>query len=141
MEVVGFRCNPWRWYIGEEREIYMNRGRVGEEREVRKWTDIPLHSLDISWEYCVEHDLEMKQISELDNILVLPIGCDPGSITEDKLRVKFMSKNLTPLKFVCFPLELRTEILYKQNCIPTKTKRQFSDLLISWVSCVLSLYI
>jgi hypothetical protein len=32
MEVVGFRCNPWRWYRGEGGGIHMNRGRVGEER-------------------------------------------------------------------------------------------------------------
>jgi hypothetical protein len=55
----------------------------------------------------IKHDWEMKQISELHNILVLPIHCNPGSITEDKLRVKLMSKILTRLKFVCFSLELQ----------------------------------
>jgi hypothetical protein len=64
------------------------------------------YSPDIPQEYCVKHDREMKQISEFHDILVLPIGCDPGLITKDELRVKLMSKNLTPLKFVCFSLKL-----------------------------------
>jgi hypothetical protein len=58
------------------------------------------YSPDVPQEYCVKHDQGMKQISELHNILVLPIGCNPGSTTEDELRVKLMGKILTPLKFV-----------------------------------------
>jgi hypothetical protein len=30
-EVIGFGCDPWRWYRGVG-EIHMNKGRVGEER-------------------------------------------------------------------------------------------------------------
>jgi hypothetical protein len=57
---------------------------------------------------------------------------------ECPLTVKLMGKNLTPLKFVCFSLELQMEVFCEQNhIIPAKTKRQFLDLLISWVSCVL----
>jgi hypothetical protein len=43
MEVVGFRCGPWRWYRGEEEEEYICTGGEWERRgEVRKWTDVPL---------------------------------------------------------------------------------------------------
>ena len=95
------------------------------------------YSPDVPLEYRVKHDREMRQISELHDILVLPIGSDLGSITVDELRVKLMSKNLTPLKFVCFSLGLRMEVLCKQNhIIAAKSKKHFSDLLISWVSYI-----
>jgi hypothetical protein len=41
MEVVAFRCNPWRWYRGGER-VHMNRGRVGEERGGKETDGCPL---------------------------------------------------------------------------------------------------
>jgi hypothetical protein len=54
------------------------------------------HSPDVPWEYCVKHDWEMKHISKLHDVLVLPIGCDPESITEDKLRVKLIVRGTPP---------------------------------------------
>jgi hypothetical protein len=42
MEVVGFRCNPWRWYRGERGGIHMNRGRVGEKRGGKEMDGCPL---------------------------------------------------------------------------------------------------
>jgi hypothetical protein len=43
MEVVGFRCGPWRWYRGEDEEYIYTGGEWGRRGEVRKWTDVPLH--------------------------------------------------------------------------------------------------
>jgi hypothetical protein len=41
MKIIGFGCDPWRWYIGVG-EIHMNRGRVGEERGGKEMDGCPL---------------------------------------------------------------------------------------------------
>jgi hypothetical protein len=41
IEVIGYRCNPWRWYRGEEGE-YINRGRAGEQRVGKEMDGCPL---------------------------------------------------------------------------------------------------
>jgi hypothetical protein len=41
MKVIGFGCNPWRWYRGMG-EVHMNKGRVGEERGGKEMDGCPL---------------------------------------------------------------------------------------------------
>jgi hypothetical protein len=41
IEVVGFGCNPWRWYKGM-REVHMSKGRVGEDRGSKETDGCPL---------------------------------------------------------------------------------------------------
>jgi hypothetical protein len=60
MEVIGFRCNLWRWYRGEEGGIHMNRGRVGEERRGKKMdrcpftVDVEIESTDTAVKQCTQ---------------------------------------------------------------------------------------
>jgi hypothetical protein len=43
MKVISFGCGPWRWYRGVgEIYIYMNKGRVGEERGGKEMDGGPL---------------------------------------------------------------------------------------------------
>ena len=89
-------------------------------------------------DYRIKHEKEIKQIGEIHNILVLPLDSGAESITEVELRAKLMSKNLSPLRFVCHSLKLSMTVLCEQNrVVPAKSKKHFSDLLISWVSDVL----
>jgi hypothetical protein len=41
MEVVGFGCNPWRWYRGMG-EVHMSKGRVGEDSGSKEMDRCPL---------------------------------------------------------------------------------------------------
>jgi hypothetical protein len=43
LEVVGFGCNPWRWYRGIG-EVHMSKGRVGEDRGSKETDGCPLTS-------------------------------------------------------------------------------------------------
>ena len=102
------------------------------------WTQ---YSAGVPAEYRIKHDKEEKQIAELHHILVLPLNSGPGSFTEGELRTKLMSKNISPLKFVCYSLGLPMEVLTDQNClVRAKSKRHFSDLLLNWVSYASLLY-
>jgi hypothetical protein len=45
MEVIGFQCDPWRWYRGVGESTYEqgeSRGIVGEERRGKKMDECPL---------------------------------------------------------------------------------------------------
>jgi Transposase family tnp2 len=100
------------------------------------------YSMEVPVDYRVKHDREEKQIIELHHVLVLPFNSGPESFTEEELRAKLMSKNISPLKFVCYFLKLPMEVLSEQGClVPAKSKKHFSDLLINWVSCTLELHL
>jgi hypothetical protein len=93
------------------------------------------YNSDVPMEYHITQDNEIDQVPKLHKALTLPLNSGPNSITEDELRAKLLSRNLLPLKFVCYTLGLRMEIVHAQNsATPAKTKRDFADLLISWVS-------
>ena len=96
------------------------------------WTK---YSPDILPCYRVKHDKEIDQVSKIHDILALPLNSGPNSITEKELRIKLMSKNLSPLRFVCYSLDVRMEVIGDQNhAVPAKTKGHFADLLVDWVS-------
>lgn len=85
--------------------------------------------------YRVKHDTEIDQVSKIHDILALPLNSGANSITENELRGKLLSKNLSPLRFVCYSLDIRMEVICDQNhAVPAKTKSHFADLLVDWVS-------
>jgi hypothetical protein len=81
----------------------------------------------------MRNEQEMKQITELQNILVLLF--ESGLEPENALKRKLLTKNLTPLKFVCYSLRLPLEVNNDQNdLVPAKKKAHFAQLLVNWVS-------
>jgi hypothetical protein len=97
----------------------------------------PDYSPDVPEGYRITHDREIQHIREIHGILTLPFKCDMGSteaIDEIQLQSKLLSKNLKPLKFVCYTLNLREVIMSLQGpLVPAKTKKHFAQLLINWV--------
>jgi len=85
-------------------------------------------------EYCVNRDKEVKQISDIQTILTLPVGSGPGSVTPDQIRGKLSSKNLSALRFVCYSLNLPQEITNEQGrSVLARTKAHYVQLLLNWV--------
>jgi hypothetical protein len=92
----------------------------------------PQYSDALPTQYCMRNDQEIKQISELQNILVLPF--ESGLESENTLRKKLLTKNLLPLKFVCYSLSLPLEVKNDRNdLVPAKKKAHFAQLLVNWV--------
>jgi hypothetical protein len=88
------------------------------------------YSFNVPPEYYVKDDSEIKQVSAIHDILVIPFDCGPGSISPFELSHKLMNKKLSPLKFVCYTLGLWMEVC-QQNCVvPVKMKWHFADLLV-----------
>jgi hypothetical protein len=84
-------------------------------------------------QYRMRNDQEIKQITEIHKILVLPF--ESGLESEKILKNKLLTKNLTPLKFVCYSLCLPQEVKNDRNdLVPAKRKAHFAQLLVNWVS-------
>jgi hypothetical protein len=47
LRVVGYGYCPWKWYRGDDREHIWTRGGWEKIGEVRKQTDVPLHSVTV----------------------------------------------------------------------------------------------
>ncbi|KAF8234608.1 hypothetical protein L208DRAFT_1548374 [Tricholoma matsutake] len=97
------------------------------------WTD---YSSDAPEEYCVKNDREIQHIFDLHKILSLPLAITTiadNVIDESQLKMKLLSKNLQPLKFVCYTLNLPMVIISLPSPpVPTKMKDHFAQLLIKW---------
>jgi hypothetical protein len=90
---------------------------------------------DVPSDYRMKKDQEIQQVTELHNILITPFESGPGSLTNSTLMAKLLTKNLSPLKFVCYSLNLSLQVMSKDNTpVPAKTKRDFALLLVDWVS-------
>jgi hypothetical protein len=90
---------------------------------------------DVPSSYHMKKDDEIKQVTELHNILTTPFESGPGSLTHDMLMAKLLTKNLSPLRFVCYSLNLSMHVMGEDNAlVPAKTKRDFALLLVDWVS-------
>jgi hypothetical protein len=100
------------------------------------WTS---YSSDVPSQYCVKNDKEVKHIYDIQGILVLPVNDGPASLKLDELKAKLTRKNLTPLKYVCYSLDLSMEIpCGNDRLAPAKTKKHFADILANWVSSNIS---
>jgi hypothetical protein len=83
------------------------------------WTN---YSTDIPAEYHVKHEKEIQHIYDIHKILTLPLGgsidsLDGNCITEPQLRIRLLSKNLQPLKFVCMPSTFQRWFLYMAHIL------------------------
>jgi hypothetical protein len=89
---------------------------------------------DVPVQYRIKNDHEIKQITELQNILIQPFDNTPES--ESMLKTKLIAKNLSPLKFVCYSLDLQLEVANdkKPGWKRPKRKAYFVQLLVNWVS-------
>src|ERR1700722_19929189 len=94
-----------------------------------------LYNPHVPLECRVKHEGEIKHIPEIHMILTLPFDAGPGSLNPAQLMAKLSSKNLAPLRFVCYSLSLPMSVISHQNVlVPAKTKMHFCQLLIDWVS-------
>jgi hypothetical protein len=93
----------------------------------------PQYSDTLPTQYRMRNEQEMKQMTDLQNILVLPF--ESGLDSENALKRKLLTKNLTPLKFICYSLRLPLEVNNDRNdLVPAKKKAHFAQLLVNWVS-------
>ena len=101
------------------------------------------YSLDIPAEYHVKHEKEIQHIYDIHKILPLPFGpsidlLERNQISEPQLRTRLLSKNLQPLKFVCYTLNLPkmvSQSLHGSH-IPAMKKDHFIQLLVDWVNLI-----
>lgn len=91
-------------------------------------------------QFCALKSTEIKQVEEIQQLLMLPINSGDGTLNDTKLLTRLHGKNLGPLKFVSYSLSLPKTLKNAQNVlVPAKTKEHFATLLVHWVCDACSL--
>jgi hypothetical protein len=90
------------------------------------------YTMEVPSDYRMQKDEEIRQVTDIHNILMLPLG---NAFDENQLLKKLLTKNKMPLKFACYSLNL----LYEGTSpggkqISAKTKQDFGEMLVKWVS-------
>jgi hypothetical protein len=80
-------------------------------------------------EYQIQKDAEIRQVSDIHQILMLPLD----ELNTGQLLRRLLTKNKLPLQFVCYSLKL-LDVLGDTNPSNAKTKQQLGKLLVAWVS-------